>query len=497
MIFALSLLLLVTQDASPDSTPPPLPIGQLVDSVVCLHDPAQTYALYLPSGYRSDRQWPVLYAFDPAARGGVPVALFREAAEHFGYLVVGSNNSRNGPAEPVFRAIEAVWIDTHARFAIDPKRVYTTGMSGGTFAALTLGTQKAAGIIACAGALDADRLSGNTTGVDWLGIAGIADFNYTGNKVMVHTLADRGVVARFETFEGGHGWPPQDVAARALEWLELSAMRNGRRPGDAAFIDAYLERGVVRSGEAVKNGRFDDAAEEYAALARELRGLKSVGDLASEARRLRETREAKNDREREAKLDRLDHEETRRLFMLVRAQQRPDMRMANAVPVMPQASLPPAYDASSSSTESQGAFSPENAAVSARRELRDRIARLKRDRESANPERSIVARRVIDGFRISALYDGMDQRAKGNPAAAKVAFEFCVEAQPENAYCRYELARAHAALRNKKEALAELRRAVEGGYRDRERIANDPEWEPCQKDPEYLALVSELPPKPR
>ena len=466
MVLAFSLSLFATQ-AIAESTPPLLPTGQVVDSVVCLHDPAQSYALYLPKGYRSDRLWPVLYAFDPAARGRVPVVLFREAAERFGYVVVGSNNSRNGPAEPVFKAIEAAWIDTHDRFAVDPKRIYTTGMSGGTFPALTLGVQKAAGVIACAGALDADRLGPNTTAVDWLGIAGSADFNYTSNKVMAHTLAERGVVARFETFDGGHGWPPEDVAARALEWLELSAMRKGTRPADTAFIDAYRERGVMRAGSAAKNGRFDDAAEEYAALARELHGLRNVDDLESEARRLRETPEAKNDRKREAKLDEDDREETRRLFMLVRTLQ------------------------------SQGALPPEKIHVSARHELGDRIQRLKRDRESANADRRIVAGRVIDGFRVSALYDGMEQLAKGRPTAARVALEFCVEAQPENAYSRYELARAHAALQDKIAALAELRRAVAGGYRDRERILNDPEWALLQRDPEYLALASEPQPKPR
>ena len=475
MAFALSLLLLVTQDASETPTPPTLPTGQVVDSVVCIHDPTQSYALYLPTGYRSDRQWPVLYAFDPAARGRVPVALFREAAERLGYVVVGSNNSRNGPAEPVFKAIEAVWIDTHTRLAVDPKRVYTTGMSGGTFPALTLGVQKAAAVIACAGALDASRLSPSTTGIDWLGIAGNADFNHASNKAMVQTLAERGVVARFETFEGGHGWPPEDVTARALEWLQLSAMRKGTRPADAAFIHSYHERGVTRAGDAVKSGHFDDAAEEYAALARELRGLKSVDDLESEARRLRGTREAENDRRREAKLDKKDREETQRLFMLVRVLQGSDMPMAGATP------------------------SPEDGLASARRELVDRIERLRGDRESADAERNIVARRVIDGFRISALYDGMEQLAKGRPAAAKVALEFCVAAQPDNAYSRYQLARAHAALRDKKGALAELRRAVEGGYRETERVTRDPEWEFLQKeeDPEYLALVRELQPRPR
>ena len=68
-----------------------------IDKVVCAGDQAQSYALYVPAGYSADREWPVLFAFDPGARGRVPVERFREAAERYGFIVAGSNNSRNGP----------------------------------------------------------------------------------------------------------------------------------------------------------------------------------------------------------------------------------------------------------------------------------------------------------------------------------------------------------------------------------------------------------------
>src|SRR4051812_43099861 len=70
--------------------------GRVVESVKCDADPSQGYALYLPSQYAPDRSWPVIFAFDPRARGTVPVAIYRAAAEKFGYIVAGSNNSRNG-----------------------------------------------------------------------------------------------------------------------------------------------------------------------------------------------------------------------------------------------------------------------------------------------------------------------------------------------------------------------------------------------------------------
>jgi hypothetical protein len=73
-------------------TPTP---GTVHASVTVLADPSYSYALYLPSTYSPAKRWPLLLAFDPFARGEVSVKMFHEAAEKYGLIVVGSNNSRN------------------------------------------------------------------------------------------------------------------------------------------------------------------------------------------------------------------------------------------------------------------------------------------------------------------------------------------------------------------------------------------------------------------
>ena len=70
--------------------------GKLLEKVMCRVDAQQSYALYLPSSYTHDKRWPIIYCFDPSARGQRPVERFKDAAEKYGYIVVGSNNSRNG-----------------------------------------------------------------------------------------------------------------------------------------------------------------------------------------------------------------------------------------------------------------------------------------------------------------------------------------------------------------------------------------------------------------
>ena len=124
--WALLLLVPLTSFAAAD-----LPTGGFSPRVACLSDPEQSFALYLPSGYRPGRPNPILYCFDPGGNGSIPVALFREGAEKFGWIVVGSHNSRNGPWEVILRAARTLWLDTHARFAVDDARVYAAGFSGG------------------------------------------------------------------------------------------------------------------------------------------------------------------------------------------------------------------------------------------------------------------------------------------------------------------------------------------------------------------------------
>src|SRR5947199_4446716 len=76
-----------------------IPRGRVVERVVCSGDKSQSYALYLPASYSAERAWPILYCLDPGARGRVPVERFHEAAERAGFIVAGSNNSRNGPVD--------------------------------------------------------------------------------------------------------------------------------------------------------------------------------------------------------------------------------------------------------------------------------------------------------------------------------------------------------------------------------------------------------------
>mgnify|MGYP003336387058 FL=1 len=95
LLAGLGLLATVAADQAQEFAP-----GQVIDQVVTRADAKQSYAVYLPTTFSRTREWPVIFVFDPGARGRNAVERLRAAAERFGYIVAGSNNSRNGPIDP-------------------------------------------------------------------------------------------------------------------------------------------------------------------------------------------------------------------------------------------------------------------------------------------------------------------------------------------------------------------------------------------------------------
>jgi predicted esterase len=245
---------------------PSLPRGEIVERVVCRADPTKTYALYLPSTYDPRRPWPVLYALDPAARGRVPVERFRGAAERYGYVVAGSNDSRNGPREPSLQALAAVIDDTHARLRLDEQRTYLAGFSGGArvatvFASLT--KLKVAGIVACGAGLGQGVEPESLRSAYYLGIVGGRDFNYLEMRELDRRLRAEGMAHRLILTEERHAWPPADVCTRALAWLDLEAMATGLLARNEAEIASALRAEEEAAGALEEKGDLEWAAVAY------------------------------------------------------------------------------------------------------------------------------------------------------------------------------------------------------------------------------------------
>src|SRR5437763_8142441 len=221
-----------------------LPRGQIIDAVKCLADASQSYSLYLPSHYSPDKQWNVILLFDAGGRGRRGVERYQAAAEQYGYILAGSNNSRNGPWEVSITAARAMSADVRKRFAINLKRVYTAGMSGGARVAMKVALEEGgvAGVMASSAGFPGEPQPKLAFPV--FGTAGTEDFNYIEMQQLDHIVTSP---HRVVVFPGGHAWLPSTLALQAVEWMELEAMKSGLRKRDDAVIEKIF---AARDAEA-------------------------------------------------------------------------------------------------------------------------------------------------------------------------------------------------------------------------------------------------------
>jgi hypothetical protein len=289
-----------------------LPRGQIIAEVKCAADPSQSYALYLPSNYSSDRVWSVIFAFDPVARGRLPVELFQAAAEKYGYIVAGSNNSRNGAWNTSLTAWQAMSSDVLTRFSIDERRTYATGLSGGSRVAMLLALQtgKIAGVIAASAGFPDSKPRKSVPFVIYE-TAGTDDFNNLEMRDVDRQLTSPHHLA---IFDGGHDWPPAAVAADAVEWLEIQAMRAGLRKTDEMMIDRTFEARQKQLAAVA------DGLREYQALhslAADFEGLRDVSGFAAKAAQLQRSRDFRDADKKERGEEQRERQERGELNQLV------------------------------------------------------------------------------------------------------------------------------------------------------------------------------------
>lgn len=458
-----------TQEAtSPKSVPvrtDELPRGRVVERVATLGDASQTYALYLPSRYVRERAWPVLYCFDPMGRGRVPVERFREAAEKYGWIVVGSNNSRNGPLRPSFEATQAMWTDVQARLSIDSRRVYTAGFSGGARLAVRVNylcQNCLAGVIASGAGFPPDITPTSVLRFALFGAAGTDDFNFPEMKQLDAQLDKLSFPHRLAVFDGTHMWMPSELCARAVEWMELQAIRTQRRERDETLIAELWRSGSERAAADEAAGRAYEAYLGYLSLAEDFDGLREVAGAREKTARLgalKEVRRALDEEAGEIRRQRRLYEE---LFALATA------------PVV-----------------------PDNDVVDPTR-FRRRVADLRKlARAETDTSERRVARRTLNELFANFYEHAGNLRDRGEGASQIVVdLELASELAPDNPRVLFELASAYARNKEKKKALATLKRAVENGFNDADAIAADQPLATLREEAAYKEILDRIQRKP-
>ena len=270
--------------------------ARLEERVTSATDTSQTFALYLPPGYTTERRWPVLFVLDPRGRALLGAKLFQDAAARLGWVILSSYNTlSDGPPEPNVNAVSAMLAWAQAHPSLDPTRLYLAGFSGTARAALGFAVAlrgHVAGVIAVGGALGfalggpETAFAGDST-FAYFGSAGTRDFNYEEVLAMGERFRSTRVPFRVVMFEGPHSWPPPDLCGDALDWLELRAMLGGLRTMDSGWVRARLTDEVARATELERLGRWQEALRLDEAIARDYAPWPEASGAATQAAALR------------------------------------------------------------------------------------------------------------------------------------------------------------------------------------------------------------------
>lgn len=435
--------------------------GEVVSPLRSLAKPDQSYAVYLPKNYTPERSWPIVYVFDPDADGATPLALMKDAAERYGYLLAGSNNSRNGSWELEREAAQEMLNDTHRWLSVDDRRMYFAGLSGGARVAAQVAQicKCAHGVFLNGAGFPLDSPPSRQAMFSVFTTAGIFDFNYGELTQLDEQLETLGWRHFFQRFDGRHQWAPARIWQQALGWSTLLEMKDKLRAVDPTVIAAERARAVERLHEREQAGEALFAWEELRSMTAPLEGLTDTAALKDELAKLA-------------------------IDPAVRAgakQEKADIRRQSALE-------------SEILGRIQGIREGGGDQSAIAQEASDRIRALREDvHKEKRPERVRVLRRALGGVFVSTIETGESILDRGDAHTAARYFDLGAVAIPESSWPHFGLAKCHAILGDRKAALRDLKNAREAGATPAELqnfVRSVPQLSTLSDNPEYQKLLN-------
>jgi hypothetical protein len=243
-----------------------LPKGVIVDSVKIANTDNESYAVYLPKQYKREVPSAIVFIFDPGGRGKVGIEPFVLAAETYKYILVCSNNSKNGPTDVNLEIANRLFESVSTEYNLNPSELYISGFSGGARLASSIAVNSVAfqGVIACGASFnEMDKFSLQDASFSYVGMVGDKDMNYQEmikneewlNKMMVKNT----LFISHQT----HTWPSQKEMLRAFDWLEIQAFKNIIRKSNVATIKKIYDENLKIADSLKGNNEMILAIAEY------------------------------------------------------------------------------------------------------------------------------------------------------------------------------------------------------------------------------------------
>ena len=218
----------------PGNSPVP-DTGKTVNITVAArqHLPVRTakcsYELYLPSGYTKSKSYPLFVTLSPGGNGADFEKAAGYACETLGFIMVGSNDFRNGiSSDIVLPKVDAMIADVCNKYNVDKSNIFIGGFSGGGMGSYFMAIRRPGffkGLVINNGRIHPEYLK-----VGWMKkmkVKRVALMSSDADPIVKRELLEdqarllrkAGVTVNFLKWKGGHSIAPSSLYETALKWV--------------------------------------------------------------------------------------------------------------------------------------------------------------------------------------------------------------------------------------------------------------------------------------
>lgn len=251
--------------------------------------PIENYNIHIPSTLNLAKEVPVVFIFDPHARGGLPVELYRSLADEFGFVILASNKSRNNQIiDEGLEIYHEMKSQVAEKIHIDTSQIYILGFSGGARVAASIAIQEPQvnAVIGCGAGFPVLRRMPDPN-FYYFAMVGYEDFNLGELINNDRSLTRAGFENELVIFDAGHDWPTAEVMREAFLAIQVNSIRNKTKAMDVAIIDKTVDFYENKIAQYVDEDRFFDASETSQRAASVLKDVAPVKQFVDDNKAFR------------------------------------------------------------------------------------------------------------------------------------------------------------------------------------------------------------------
>jgi len=191
--------------------------------------PDTSYVIYMPDSLDMKKRHPWILGLTPDGNGRATLSAMRQGCDANGWILVASNNSKNGIDWKIMEPIIMDTVNSAVRtLAVDPGKMYVGGLSGGaqlSHLIVAKYPQLIKGAVINCGMISRDwgKDLGYPSGKDIVFMTNPQDFRYKQIREDYQSVTSHGCNACWIEFPGGHAWAPPQYYSAAFKWLNQQA----------------------------------------------------------------------------------------------------------------------------------------------------------------------------------------------------------------------------------------------------------------------------------